>query len=1198
MDIKGYRIEKVIGRGGMATVYLAVQTALERHVALKVMNPAFANDREFTTRFLQEGPIAAKLSDPQIVTVYDSGVDQKHYYLAMEYLPGGTLKQKIRDGLPIEKTLNIIKLLAKGLSYAHSQKVLHRDIKPQNILFRASGEPVLTDFGIAKALTQASHLTVPGTAFGSPKYMSPEQAKGAGLDHRSDLYSLGVVFYEMLAGRPPFESKDAITLAQMHITDAVPPLPERLAVFQPLIDRLLSKDPNARFQSAEEFLSALKDVRHRYELDMSSSNRLSVDVTQVRMSDRSRQTIPSPPKRSAIPKLLTGFAVLAAAVIGGGYIYQTYNKDDPRSTTTGTNNATASQPSPVETALVTAREQQQQGELEQSLQTVRNALQQAPEHGQLLALENELEQALAARQQAASQAAAAEAEAKLAESIAKSLSKARQLRRQGELEQSLALVQEALQQSPEHPELLTLEQELQNTIADLDRRRQAAAHLATAQKALQQNDLNSALTAAQQGLELIPDHLELLALQTQIGQKQAALEREQQVFQVYQQAQQQLQQNQPEAALSSLQEALKLKPDDERLTALRDEILAIQAQAELEHQLRQQIAQLLEQAQSQFNQLQLTTPEGNNAYETYQQVLAQDPNNQEALAGVRKIAAKYFELADQAHAADDTDKALDYLNRGLSVQSDNPELLALQDQIQRQQTARDQLALGRELFAAQQLEDSLSAVDAGLAAVSDDTELLALRGEILQALDQREKQLIAQSALADARQLGQQNEWRQALAVLDRALAEAPQHADLIALREQLRQEQSKHEQQLAAEQHLAAAQQLLGNSELSAAYAEIQQGLQLVPEHADLLALKSQIEKQQAVTTVLERAQTFAAAGQLENSLALVQRGLDLDPENPSLLSLRDQLRQDIEALRIAAQAAAEQAAQQAANNAAPEDTTAATSSTAPAEPDLVVFGQGLASLAQQMGLRDAESFLRERVDTLAQEQTSTAPSASPATTANNTIADTPNSDALTADSTTETSDDPVQTAAVTEPSDPLLEQAENLLEPANNAASDSTQADDNTTDSETDTLETQIAELLQTADTRLAKLNLTTPRGQSAYDAYRQVLQLDPDNRAAQQGIQNIVNRYQRWAINQREKGNFDRSLGNINKALRVDPDNRELQSLRQTVIAQQQAAEAARQQDANDRQTRPRPATDPCEIDRGSKECWCKTLKMFCN
>ncbi|MCB1718536.1 MAG: hypothetical protein KDK05_25660 [Candidatus Competibacteraceae bacterium] len=158
-----------------------------------------------------------------------------------------------------------------------------------------------------------------------------------------------------------------------------------------------------------------------------------------------------------------------------------------------------------------------------------------------------------------------------------------------------------------------------------------------------------------------------------------------------------------------------------------------------------------------------------------------------------------------------------------------------------------------------------------------------------------------------------------------------------------------------------------------------------------------------------------------------------------------------------------------------------------------------------------------------------------------------------------------------------------------AGEPAADDTQA--------TDTTEAQIAELLATAEKHLAKLNLTTPKGNNAYDVFREVLKLDPDNSAARKGLQTIVNRYRSWAISQRDQGKFSRSLNNIDKALRVDPDNRELLALRQTVQDQQAAAEAARRASAQQAQ-QPAPETDPCAIDKGSKECWCKTLKMFCD
>ncbi len=241
----------------MASVYLAVQESLDREVALKVMAPHLAANKEFTDRFLKEGRITAKLSHPNLVTVYDIGQAGSVYYLAAEFIPGGTLRDRMARGLTVSDVLDVMRDVAQGLHYAHEMGFVHRDVKPGNVLFRANGSAVLADFGIAKSVDQKTMSTQVGSAIGTPHYMSPEQARAEKVDGRSDLYSLGAMFYELLTGAPPYDADDPFTIALMHVTHPVPELPAHLRWLQPLLSGLMAKRADERFASGEEFLLAL-----------------------------------------------------------------------------------------------------------------------------------------------------------------------------------------------------------------------------------------------------------------------------------------------------------------------------------------------------------------------------------------------------------------------------------------------------------------------------------------------------------------------------------------------------------------------------------------------------------------------------------------------------------------------------------------------------------------------------------------------------------------------------------------------------------------------------------------------------------------------------------------------------------------------------------------------------------------------------
>ena len=256
-----YRILALLGRGGMADVYRAEDERLGRKVALKAVPPEFARDPERVERFEQEVRAAARLSHANIVTVYEFGRGEDLHFYTMELMRGGDLKRRIRahpEGMPPPEARAVAVAMARALDYAHRRGFVHRDVKPENILFDEDGTPQLTDFGIARAMGSGTRMTATGMSIGSPQYMSPEQARGLEVDGRSDLYSLGVALYEMLTGRLPFDAADALAVAYAHVNDPLPELPRELAAWQSVVDRLLAKSPEDRYGSARGLAEVLE----------------------------------------------------------------------------------------------------------------------------------------------------------------------------------------------------------------------------------------------------------------------------------------------------------------------------------------------------------------------------------------------------------------------------------------------------------------------------------------------------------------------------------------------------------------------------------------------------------------------------------------------------------------------------------------------------------------------------------------------------------------------------------------------------------------------------------------------------------------------------------------------------------------------------------------------------------------------------
>ncbi len=316
-----YRLESKLGSGGMSTVYLALDEVLDRPVAVKLLHREISEEADQLERFRREARSAARLSHPNLVGVIDAGEDDGRPYIVFEYIDGRTLKRRIQDEgpLPVDEAVAYGIEIGRGLTAAHARKLVHRDVKPQNVLIDPDGRAKVTDFGIARSLEQKG-MTATGRVLGTTDYVSPEQAMGEDVDERSDVYSLGVVLYEMLTGDVPFQAETQVGVAMKHVNEPMPDVqakrPEVSAVVASVVDRSTTKDPRDRYNSVAEMV---RDLEQTLEVEAARRGGTTGEATSVLDSvPRSRRRLGRGRPWIGIVMGLIGIALIVAAVIFGG----------------------------------------------------------------------------------------------------------------------------------------------------------------------------------------------------------------------------------------------------------------------------------------------------------------------------------------------------------------------------------------------------------------------------------------------------------------------------------------------------------------------------------------------------------------------------------------------------------------------------------------------------------------------------------------------------------------------------------------------------------------------------------------------------------------------------------------------------------------------------------------------------------------
>ncbi|HRQ65421.1 MAG TPA: protein kinase [Xanthomonadaceae bacterium] len=857
-ELPGYEILREIGTGGMSHVYLARQTSLQRLVAIKVMRRSLDDTDLLEKRFLLEGRTMAQLPHRNIAGIFDIVQRPDIAYIAMEFLEGGTLSERMRIGLSLSEAVSITVQLAQALQFAHEHGVIHRDLKPANVMFRDVQTPVLTDFGIARQQdASAARLTQTGMLVGTPTYMSPEQINGAEVDGRSDLYSLGILFFELLTGAPPFKGDTPISVLMAHMTQPPPPLPDTFSAFQPILDRCLAKDRDQRYASVNEFVRALKAVvinsqtlmaRLSADPNMSSSEQLralgfsishpSVSTGQTARTPevRSERT---PRERSALARwpVLVAAGVMALVLIAAG-------------------------------AWWALREPQ----LDPAVQAVVDqALRRADDYiarGQLVepAEDNAFAVLETARQAAPRYAPIDQRVVRIADLLFEQAGKAV---RDGDLDRAETLVAQGVAVSPGHAAVESVRQQLVEAREVAARQQRFAELLRQAEDAGRRGrdltgDADDAVSLLRQAQALLPDDVRL-------GEALDAV-----AARLVVPTQQALDRNDLDAAQAGLERIAEAVGDSSVYARMKERF---EVKRDQERRARR-IVDLLEDARRYAVADALFEPPGANALDSLTELLEIDPGHAEAARELQALGTRLGQAADASLKAGRSERAHAEISQALRARPGDSTLLALSRRV-------DQALGAQRARILKTLEDARQAIaDGRIVSPEFESARFLLRSVVVQDPEHKEAQELLEAL---PRRLAEQGARALAEGRLDqaRALADdarraypelAPQMPFMAELADALRQRAAFD----ALAERVALVNELLDRRPLAAAtldqaaremrtIAEMPQG-----EQAYALLKRRLIE---TLREPLTGAQDVTALDRAADALRAVRRVLDNEP-------------------------------------------------------------------------------------------------------------------------------------------------------------------------------------------------------------------------------------------------------------------------------------------------------------------------------